>query len=121
MLSGTDVTTPVFLELFLTMFDSRLSGETNFELNFQLWDFLVLSLISGKTESESLLYVLEMATVTDDGSTANLGGDLNPGAIGLPTSSMTSMVSPGVTPAVPGGPPSHHECQENFVGVSFKR
>ena len=50
ILSGTGVTPPVFLETFLTMFDSRLRGETSFELNFQLWNFLVLSLISGNTE-----------------------------------------------------------------------
>lgn len=50
VLSGTGLTPPVFLKTFLTMFDSRLRGETSFELNFQLWDFLVLSLISGNTE-----------------------------------------------------------------------
>ena len=40
VLSGTDVTPPVFLGTFLTMFDSKLNGETSFELNFHLRDFL---------------------------------------------------------------------------------
>ena len=42
VLSGTVVTPPVFLETFLTLFDSEASGEISFELNFNFWDFLVL-------------------------------------------------------------------------------
>ena len=33
VLSGTSVTPLVFLKTFLTMFDTRISGEINFELN----------------------------------------------------------------------------------------
>ena len=63
-----------------------------------------------------------MATITDAAATANVGGDLNPGATGLPTPTVvTSVVNHGVTPAVPGGPLSHHERPEKFAGVNFKR
>ena len=63
-----------------------------------------------------------MTIVTDAAVTANVGGDLNPGATGLPTPTVvTSVVNHGVTPAVPGGPLSHHERPEKFAGVNFKR
>ena len=67
-------------------------------------------------------YLFEMATITDAAVTANVGGDLNPRATGLPTPTIvTSMVNHDITPAVPGGPLRHHERPEKFAGVNFKR
>ena len=63
-----------------------------------------------------------MATITDAATTANVGGDLNPKAIGLSIPiAVTSVVNPSVTPVVPGGPLSHHERPKKFAGVNFKR
>lgn len=53
VLSGTSVTFLIFLETFLTMFNSRVSGEISSELNFRFWNFLVLSLVSGKKKHNS--------------------------------------------------------------------
>ncbi|GMP88957.1 hypothetical protein CsSME_00040741 [Camellia sinensis var. sinensis] len=59
-----------------------------------------------------------MATITDAAATTNVGGDLNPGATGLPTPTVvTSVVNPGVTPAVLEGPFSRHERPKKFIGV----
>ncbi|XP_028111363.1 uncharacterized protein LOC114309754 isoform X2 [Camellia sinensis] len=63
----------------------------------------------------------EMATITNDAVTANVGGDLNLEATDLPTSTMTFVVNPSVTSAVPGGSLSHHERPEKFARVNFKR
>lgn len=66
-----------------------------------------------------------MATVSDAAAAAtaaNVGGDPNPGATGLPTPAVTSVVNPPVvTPAVLGGPLNHHERPEKFTGLNFKR
>mgnify|MGYP003703533557 CR=1 FL=1 len=64
-----------------------------------------------------------MATFSDAATAAaNVGGDPNPGATGLPTPAVTSVVNPPiVTLAVPGGPLNHHERPEKFTGVNFKR
>ena len=64
-----------------------------------------------------------MATIFDAATAAaNVGGDPNLGATGLPTPAVTSVVNPPiVTPAVPGGPLNHHERPEKFTGVNFKR
>ena len=62
-----------------------------------------------------------MATVSD-AAAANVGGDPNPGATGLPTLAVTSVVNPPVvTPAVPEGPLNHHEQPEKFTGVNFQK
>ncbi|KAL7238612.1 hypothetical protein ACSBR2_004661 [Camellia fascicularis] len=68
-----------------------------------------------------------MATITD---TANVGGDQNPGSIGLPTLVVTFVVNLVVVTspvnlvaisAVSGGPLNHHERLEKFTRVNFNR
>ncbi|KAL7214964.1 hypothetical protein ACSBR1_027196 [Camellia fascicularis] len=72
-----------------------------------------------------------MTTVTDVVAVANVGGDQNPRATGLPTLAavtsvvnlvaVTSMVNPVAAPAIPGRPLNHHKRSEKFTGVNFKR
>ncbi|GMP47691.1 hypothetical protein CsSME_00015571 [Camellia sinensis var. sinensis] len=72
-----------------------------------------------------------MATVTDTAVVAtNVGGDQNSGTTGLPTPTVTSVITPAVvtsvvnlvvTPVVPRGLLNHYEHPEKFTGVHFKR